>query len=305
MTDVIAAPDPQLAINLSEHRKPGGQRALWPLFGWGGVACLALAAVAFVSQTQVGAKRLRSAFASVGETAPVIANLAPRAPASDGESKRLAAQLREIAADRDRLAGRVAALERTLADMTGSIQRQGEQIAAVRATAKPQPSAPATLPATASTAPTPVAKPAPAKADLPWFMEVRTPQAVAMIEEPTATAAPAAPSPPTRVASATAAAPREAPAQTSPIEIGVDLGGASTIQALREHWAGLKANYGPLLVGLNPRIAEYKHPSGVIYRLVVGPLPSSEEATQFCARFPTLRTGCHPAKYFGVQLAAH
>jgi len=67
----------------------------------------------------------------------------------------------------------------------------------------------------------------------------------------------------------------------------------------------LKANYGPLLVGLRPLVALLpKHPNGAIYRLVVGPLPSADKATQFCAGFPVLPTGCHPAKFSGGQLAA-
>ena len=72
------------------------------------------------------------------------------------------------------------------------------------------------------------------------------------------------------------------------------------------HWVALKANYGPLLEGLEPLVAEHpKHPSGVTYRLVVGPLANAAEAASFCARFPLKRTGCHAAKFSGAQLALH
>ena len=67
----------------------------------------------------------------------------------------------------------------------------------------------------------------------------------------------------------------------------------------------MKANYGPLLVGLHPLAAQHpKHPAGVTYRLVAGPLPNAAEAAQLCARFPVTRTGCQPAKFDGAQLAA-
>ena len=75
---------------------------------------------------------------------------------------------------------------------------------------------------------------------------------------------------------------------------------------LRIHWAVMKANYGPLLAGLHPLASRYpKHPTGVTYRVVAGPLPTAAEAAKLCARFPVTRTGCHPAKFNGVQLAEH
>ena len=68
----------------------------------------------------------------------------------------------------------------------------------------------------------------------------------------------------------------------------------------------MKANYGPLLAGLHPLVAQHpKHPAGIDYRLVAGPLPNAAEAARLCARFPVTRTGCRPAKFDGAQLAAH
>lgn len=113
------------------------------------------------------------------------------------------------------------------------------------------------------------------------------------------------PVPPVRVAAAKSNEPVAEP-PLSHAEIGVDLGGAATIDALRAHWLALKANYGPLLEGLEPRVAQHpKHPSGVTYRLVVGPLANAAEAASFCARYPLKRTGCHAAKFSGAQLALH
>ena len=111
---------------------------------------------------------------------------------------------------------------------------------------------------------------------------------------------------PIQVAAAPADEPVAEPSTPAKEEFGIDLGGARSIEALRIHWATLKASYGPLMVGLHPLVAQYpRHPSGVMYRLVVGPLPEANDAERLCARFPVMRTGCHAAKFSGVQLAEH
>ena len=113
------------------------------------------------------------------------------------------------------------------------------------------------------------------------------------------------PLPPVRVAAAPASEPAAEPPPTK-LEYGVDLGAATSLEALRIHWAAVKANYGPLLVGLHPLATQHtKTPTGVTYRLVAGPLPDIGAATQLCARFPVTRTGCRAAKFTGLQLAEH
>jgi hypothetical protein len=252
-----APPEP----DLPKIGKPLRTRPLWRLFGWGSAATIALAAVALTSQTEAGGKRLQLAltFANVPERA--VAQIPPRAVETEAETKRLAAQVRDLAADRERLTARIATIERNLADMTGSIKQQSEQLAADRAANTPPPPAPS------QPALTPLAMPA----------VTHTPAA-----------APENPPPPAK------------------LEYGIDLGGAASIEVLRIHWAAMKANYGPLLAGLHPLASQYpKHPTGVTYRVVAGPLPTAAEAAKLCARFPVTRTGCHPAKFNGVQLAEH
>ena len=299
-----APPEP----DLPKIRKPLRTRPLWRLFGWGSAATIALAAVALTSQTEAGGKRLQLAlpFANVPERA--VAQIPPRAVETEAETKRLAAQVRDLAADRERLTARIALLERNLADMTGSIKQQSEQLASARAanTPPPAPSAPATTPAViaAVTPPapvllalTPLAMPAVSEAAASWPANKTTPEAAKTATEP-------ASPPPVHVA---AAPPLEPVAEPPPkSDFGIDLGGAGSLEALRVHWVALTANYGPLLVGLHPLAAQQpKHPAGVTYRLVAGPLPNAAEAAQLCARFPVTRTGCRPAKFNGVQLAAH
>lgn len=299
----IAAPEPDLP-NIRKHLRP---RAAWRVFGWGGAATLALAAVAFTGQTEAGSKRLQLALAYVSEPARVVAQIPPTS--TEAETQRLATQLRDLAADRERLTARIAMLERNLADMTGSIKKQSEQLAAARAAATPPPvpSAPATTPAVVAVSPpppptlpalTPLAMPKVSETTAAWTATTKPPQAA----EP---APDQVPLPPVRVAAAPASEPAAEPLPAK-LEYGIDLGAATSLEALRIHWAAVKANYGPLLVGLHPVATQHtKTPAGATYRLVAGPLPDIAAATQLCARFPVTRTGCRAAKFTGVQLAEH
>src|SRR5476651_1594242 len=304
-----APPEPDLL----KIRKPLRARPLRRLFGWGGAATIALAAVALTSQTEAGSKRLQLALAFASEPGRAVAQIPPRTAETDAETKRLAAQVRDLAADRERLTARIAMLERNLEDMTGSIKQQSEQLAAARAanTPPPAPSAPATTPAVVAAAPPPapalpalkpLAMPVVSDTTASWPATATTPQAAEPAPPPVAAepATEAAP-PPLHVAAAPALEPVAAPPAKS--DYGIDLGGAGSLEALRIHWAALKANYGPLLGGLHPVAAQQpKHPAGITYRLVAGPLPNAAEAAQLCARFQVTRTGCRPAKFDGAQL---
>ena len=310
-----APPEP----DLPNIHTPLRTRPLWRPFGWGSAATIALAAVAFTSQSEDGGKRLQLALAYGSEPGRAVAEIPPLAAEAEAkaETKRLAAQVRELAADRERLTTRIATLERNLEDMTGSIKQQSERLAAARAanTPPPAPSAPATTPAivAATRPPTPalpalmpLAIPALSEAAASW-PPTTTPPEAAEPATPRESAQPAAgpAPPPVRVAAAPASESAAAPPPAKP-DYGIDLGSAGSLEALRIHWAALKANYGPLLVGLHPVAAQHpKHPAGVTYRLVAGPLPNAAEAARFCASFPVTRTGCRPALFNGLQLAEH
>jgi hypothetical protein len=299
----IAPPEP----DLSRIRKPG---RFWRVLGWGSAATIALAAAALASQTEAGGQRLQLAIgylsdpmhvvADLSEPTPAVAPIPPRTAENQVENKaetqRLAAQVRDLAADRERLTARITMLERSLDDMTGSIKQQSEQQAKINAAVTPPaPSAPATM-ATALPPLVPLAMPAIQPAAKP---ENPPPK----LEE---TKTETVPVPPVRVAAAPAKETAAEPTPPAKNEFGIDLGGAATIDALRMHWATMKANYGPLLVGLHPLAAQHtKQPSGVDYRLVAGPLLNTAEAAKLCVRFPITRTGCRPAKFDGAQLAEH
>jgi len=265
--------------------KPLRRNPLWRLLGWGGLASLALVALVLTGQTEAGGRRLRSAFDdNAGATGALAA--APRTADGGAEAQRLAAQVRELTADRDLLTARVVTLERHIEDMTGSIKAPQDMTLA--------PPGRARLPA--------LIAPGADRAELPWFMSMRTPQVAEPPFPPQRTEAEAAQLPPVRVATA-----REPPPQPSPGkgEFAIDLGGAASVEALRALWAGLKTSHGPALAGLQPLVAQHpKQPSGMTYRLVAGPLANAEDAARLCSRLPATRTGCHPTRFSGAQLAA-
>jgi hypothetical protein len=267
--------------------------ALWRLCAWGGSATIALAAVAMITQTESGAERLQLALFQKEPPARAVpmADVAPRVVENDAETKRLQAQIRTLAADRDRLTARIASLEHSLDDITGSIKRQAELAAAA-----PPPAPPAVASARPASAPpviTPLATPPSADAAAPW---PQTPSSQTATPEPV-------PLPPMRVAAAPANEPAAEPPPPRKPELGVDLGGAPNLVVLNARWAAVKANFGPLLTGLYPVAAHGLRPGATDYRLVVGPLPNAAAVAQLCARFAAARVNCRPAKFDGERLA--
>ncbi len=262
---------------------------LW-LGGWGGAAAIALTALAIASQTKTAGDRLRQVFA-INEPA-AIAQMPPRVTQLESDVLLLTAQVRALTVERDRLAGRIALLESSIDDMTGAIKRQAAATAAALTakTTQPAPSAPATTAPSAAANASPTASPTP------------PPIAAAAPKADTQTTA-AVPLPPTRVAAVSAN--DAAPPATNQNEFGLDLGGAVTLDGIRQRWITVKASFGPLLSGMYP-LAAREHRAGASgYRLVVGPLPNSPAATGLCAHFAAARTACKSVKFDGEQIAEH
>lgn len=297
--------------------------ALWRFGTWGVCAAAALIAVAVASQTERGGERLHSAFAApVPVEAVAVTEARQRAAEAQAETERLAAQLRDLTADRDRLAARVAGLEHNFEDITGSIKRE---VAEVAARASPPP---ADLPKIASVAPAQPAAPAaaappeekaqavsrdgaaqaspPPAAEPPAPAAAAAPPAAPIVAAapPAASVAAAAPPPPAPEVKL-AAAPAAEPALPQPGKpaIGIDIGGSSTLALLNARWAAMKAHHGPLLQGLSPLALHERRPGRLPYRLVLGPLPDAAAATRLCAQFAAARAACHPARYAGEALA--
>jgi hypothetical protein len=278
--DPMAIEPAPVEINLREPRKRGRDFStlLW-LCGWGVATAVALSALAITSQTKSATDRLRSIFAISEPSA--VAQMPPRIAQLELETQMLTEQIRALSADRERLAGRIALLERSVDDMTGTIKRQAAASAAALAAravsaAQPQPNT-AFL----------VAGAAPAVA----ASEAKT--------DPVITAS--VPLPPGRASAALASAAPESAA--SPNEFGLDLGGASTPEGLLQRWITVKASFGPLLSGLHPLAAPERRQGKTGYRLVVGPLPNSPAATGLCAHFSAAHTACRAVKFEGELIA--
>jgi hypothetical protein len=278
--DPMAIEPAPVEINLREPRKRGRDFStlLW-LCGWGVATAVALSALAITSQTKSATDRLRSIFAISEPSA--VAQMPPRVAQLELETQMLTEQIRALSADRERLAGRIALLERSVDDMTGTIKRQAAASAAALAAravsaAQPQPNT-AFL----------VAGAAPAVA----ASEAKT--------DPVITAS--VPLPPGRASAALASAAPESAA--SPNEFGLDLGGASTPEGLLQRWITVKASFGPLLSGLHPLAAPERRQGKTGYRLVVGPLPNSPAATGLCAHFSAAHTACRAVKFEGELIA--
>ena len=286
------------------HRR-ADLRALWRLSGWGGMAALALAALAITTQTDIGGERLQLAFTAPAEPARAVADLPPRPPVKDAETRALEAQVRALAADRDRLAARLASLERHVNDMTGSIQRQAAQPApaasapvpaAQIASVAPIPEAPATTAVAASPVPPvidPLAMPAATGTGASW-PDMAQPQQPA---PPAAAITETVPLPPTRVAALTASEHTPPPPVAPKHEYGIELATAPDIDLLRARWAAVKANYGPLLAGLQPVAVHDRRPGSSNYRLIAGPLTNFTAAKQMCTRFAAAGAVCRPARF--------
>jgi len=273
------ANEPALAeTTLREPRKhgPDFSTLLW-LCGWGVATAVALSALAITSQTQRATDRLRSIFAVSEPSA--VAQMPPRVSQLELETQMLLEQVRALNADRDRLAGRIALLEGSVDDMTGTIKRQAAATAAAIAAR--------TVPSTVQPNTAPPAPNATAAVAAP---EAKT--------DPVITAS--VPLPPGRASAAQASAGPEA-AGTN--EFGLDLGGASTIDGVQQRWTTVKANFGPLLSNLHPLAAPERRQGKTGYRLVVGPLPNSPAATGLCAHFNAAHTPCRAVKFEGEQIA--
>jgi len=250
---------------------------LW-LCGWGGITAVALIILAITTQTEIANQRLRRIFASNESSA--IAQMPPRISQLESETHLLAAQVRALISERDRLAGRVALLESSIDDLTGTVKKQvAAQAAAAAALA-----AKATPPSGASTVATTgsiAAAPPPSKAD------TLTTQTI--------------PQPPARTAAPPTVEPESTATKQS--EFGLDLGGGATVEAIRQRWITMKASFGPLLSGMYPVAARDSRSANSGYRLVVGPLPNSAAAAGLCAHFTAARTACKAVKFDGDQLA--
>ena len=226
---------------------------LWRLVVWGSTAATALLIAVMSSRGVVGSQRAAVAASTFGgATVAVVQPLqpAPTPPAArpfdaQAETKKLADAVRDLTADNDELKSRLAVVEHSVDDVTGSIAQQ-------------------------------------AKATPPW-----------------PDSGPPVPATPAAIAAVVA------PALPLPMEYGVDIGSAVSIQALRARWAGIRSAHPQLFEGLAPTIAlgETQQSNRPELRLVLGPIASANAAAKLCTTLERFRLTCQPTIFAGRHLA--
>ena len=235
-------------------RVPVTMHGLWRLVVWGSTAATALLIAVLSSRGVVGSQRAAVAASTLGgatvavvQPAPTPQQPAARAFDAQAETKKLADAVRDLTADNDELKSRLAVVEHSVDDVTGSIERQA------KATAAP-----------------------------PW-----------------PDSGPPVPSTPAAIAAVIA------PALPLPMEYGVDIGSAVSIQALRARWAGIRSAHPQLFDGLAPTISLSETPQSnrPELRLVLGPIASAGAAAKLCTTLERFRLTCQPTIFAGRHLA--
>jgi hypothetical protein len=234
-------------------RVPVTMHGLWRLVVWGSTAATALLIAVLSSRGVVGSQRAAVAASTLGGGTVAIVQPVQTPPQTaahafdaQAETKKLAEAVRDLTADNDELKSRLAVVEHSVDDVTGSIERQA------KASPPPWPDNGSAVPA--------------------------TPAAIATVV---------------------------APALSLPMEYGVDIGSAVSIQALRARWAGIRSAHPQLFEGLAPTISlsEMPQSSRPELRLVLGPLASASAAAKLCTTLERFRLTCQPTIFAGRHLA--
>ncbi len=266
-------------------------RHLWRMTEWGGAAAGALLVAVLVSRSETGTERIAGLFSGRSDRVqlaapPVDAEAEARRVA---EQRRLADAVRGLTAENDELKSRLAAVERNMDDITGSVARQIEAIKKTDTSPPPDRSPPA---------PTPVAA-APASRAV-----IAAPPAASAPPPAPAQRAAAEPSPP-RAAMPAPVAPPPRAATPAPAPYGVDVGRAVSVQVLRARWLGIRSAHGQLFEGLTPvvMLREIPHTGRLELRLVAGPLANAAAAARLCAALAPYRLPCQPTPFSSQHVA--
>jgi len=112
--------------------------------------------------------------------------------------------------------------------------------------------------------------------------------------------APAAP-----LASAAPQVERSQSSAAARTHFGLDLGGASSIRALRRLWATARQRHAAQTARLHPIVQPHRHTffGGIEWRLVAGPIASATTAAALCAAVAATGDGCRVAVFQGERLA--
>jgi hypothetical protein len=287
--------DAKRTIDLGELRR----LALWALAAAGSVALLAASILSGPASdrsaqlpTEAGNPTVALPATRKDKAKPAVAGHA-QAPGGE-ETKRLAETVRALTADRDRLLERIASLERSLEDVTGSIVRAASQPLQAAEPAGPPP-----VPAAAASVASAEDSAAPAEAQMAAVAPeaaAEAPPAVAVIVDIPPAAAPSAD---------VAAAENPGEETVSPSEFGIDIGRSATIEGLRALWTAARSRHAAQLEGLRPVVFMQKgdRPGRVELRLIVGPVGSAAAAARLCGAMTAAGATCRPEAWDGERLA--
>jgi len=273
---------------------------LWRQALWGSIAAFAFLLAILAGFSDAGSQRFASLFSSsnMASSAPsrssqqVAGQTGPRSLDTEAITRQLLQTVRGLADDRERMTMRLAAVERSVDDLSVSVNKQIEAMKA--ASAPVVAAAPAPLPASAT---------APASGDDPSAQKapVTTASISATHAPPPASAESASPDSP---AVTSALSPTETSAPTSRSSYGAELGNGSSIKALHARWAGIRSVHGQMFEGLRPFVALRDNPKShrTELRLVVGPFANAAAAAQLCASLVAVQLTCQPTMYDGRSL---
>jgi hypothetical protein len=246
---------------------------------WGGLAAFALLVAVLAARSENGAQRIAAALH--GGSAPTRSAAPPVGPpeAEKSEVARLAERVHALGVERERLAARLEALERTI-DVTGS-------------TRPPVPAAPTGN-----------------ERVIPGVLPIPGPRSAPVLSSPSEAARPSAtPGQPP----ATEAAPAGGPAisettdrgeEAASAESAIDLGTGANLNELRALWRTVKAQHGGVLQGMWPLVAVRDGATGAAeLRLVIGPVKDAATAARMCALIGLTGRFCQPGSFEGQRLA--
>jgi hypothetical protein len=292
---------------------------------WGACALIATGAAVLAGRSELGTARAGAALAALRASPLEFLSQRSGLTTPSKEEKQLAEAVESLTADRDRLADRVATLERNLNDLTGSIAR--DRSAAAATPSNPPATAESEKPqVAASAAPPSPAPPATSIAPAAASDSASTSEGTRSAETPAPTlgtivSAPARPGslgpiqsytsaasasrPAARLAAAPSSAEATAGMPPLPKPIAVDLAMATNVNALRARWGALKTAQPTLLGGLKPLVAPRNsaaQPGVTEFHLVAGPVADHDAAARLCAALASAHISCRPASYNGQSL---
>ena len=133
-------------------RVPVTMHGLWRLVVWGSTAATALLIAVLSSRGVVGSQRAAVAASTLGGATVAVVQPAPtpQQPAArpfdaQAETKKLADAVRDLTADNDELKSRLAVVEHSVDDVTGSIARQANATPPWPDSGPPVPATPAAI----------------------------------------------------------------------------------------------------------------------------------------------------------------